>query len=534
MTFSLLAGLGCSDGGGSPGDAGVDAFGVGDAAVLGGSCASAPGESFDPLATYVAPPHASTVMVTTVADSGAGSLRAAVATGGVVGFSSSLAGMTITLGSPIEMGPSVIVDGSGARGLVIDAAQKGGAFHFNGDAPTKLGLFALIIKNGHTMGSGGAISVNGGAVELEVGGVRFESNVAGEGGAIRAGYRSAQVFIHDSVFVGNDGSIANNGFSGGAVSANGGNLHVLRCRFESNIGTTSGAVYAIHANPVIEDSVFIKNKSAGQLGSGAFFADGGGPGDYTNGDQTPGEITLRRSLFIQNRGAGDDSGGGELYAYPPDTVTVEGCTFRDNESNPGRAGALFIHADKVVMVTKTAFIDNHATGSGGAIWADGSATYTFENTLFSGNKCDTDLGGALRMNISDQAKLRISSSTFVDNTATGNGALWLPGVRDVHVTNSIFANNTGRSGAQQVNFPITDDGGNLEWPDPRTMSTLAKSTIADPMLAALSFDQGSWVRAPGAAAIDQAVLPAPLTDQRGARRDAKPDVGSYEHGATCQ
>ena len=503
---------------------------------MGSGCAAPPSEDFDPIAGFQPPALSPTATVTATADSGPGSLREAVGMGGVVGFAPALAGMTITLASTIEIPSSVTIDGSAAKGLTIDAAKHGGAFHFNGDSPTKLGFFALRIIGGNTMGSGGAISVNGGAVELEIGGVRFESNTAGEGGAIRVGYQSPKVFVHDSTFVGNDGSVANNGFSGGAISVSGGHLHVLRSRFESNVGTTTGAVYAIHANPVIEDSVFLKNKSAGDHGSGAFFADGGGPGDYNNGDKTPGEITLRRSLFVENRGAGDDSGAGELYAYPPDIVAVEACAFRKNESNPGRAGALFIHADNAVNITRSAFVDNHATQPGGAIWADGSAIYTLENDLFSGNASDGDLGGALRLNLADTAKLRVASTTFVDNTAqNGNGALWLPGMRDARFTNSIVANNTAVGGSLQVNFPVGDDGGNLEWPDPKMPSTIPNAKVADPALGPLTLDQGSWVRpiALGSPAVNAAVMPAPATDERGASRDGKPDIGSFEVGAMC-
>lgn len=544
----FVLGTACSDRSVSDGPLGASSAdaassldgGTGDGAIDGAvppvGCAGPPEEGFDPASTYVAPTLVPTVIVTSTDDRGPGSLREAVAKGGVVGFAGALAGKTIALLSTIEIGGSVTIDGSAARGLTIDLAQNGGAFHFNGDSATKLRFFSLRIVNGKTTQSGGAISINGGAIDLEIGGVVFESNTAGEGGAIRVGYRSPKVFVHDSTFRRNDGSIANSGFSGGAISVSGGNLHVARCRFDSNVGSTTGAVYAIHANPVIEDSVFVGNKSSGASGSGAFFADGGGPGDYNNGDKTPGEITLRRSLFLRNRGAGDDGGAGELYAYPADTVTVEGCTFHDNESNPGRAGALFIHADQAVNVLRTAFVGNHATSPGGAIWADGSAVYTFENDLFSENVTDSDLGGALRLNVADTAKLRIVSSTFADNRAqNGNGALWLAGMRDVRVKNSIFANNTAMGGAQQINFPVVSDGGNIEWPDPKTASTLPMAKVVDPLLLPVVLDQGAWVRpiAAGSPAVGAAVKPGPAVDQRGAVRDAMPDIGSYELGATC-
>ena len=526
--------------GATSGAGGGDPGGGGQGGVSSGGCASPPPDDFDPLATYPGPGLVADLVVTSTSDAGEGSLRALVASaseGQIIGFDASLAGRTIELAQRIEIGGSITIDGSGAPGLVIDAQQNDGAFHFNGDQQTRLGFFSLTITHGNTLESGGAISVNGAQLDIDIGGVRFLDNSAGEGGAVRIGYRTARSEIHDCFFQGNDGSLTNNGFSGGAISQSGGHLHVARCRFEGNVGSVSGAVYSIHADPVIEDSVFVDNRSAGDHGSGAFFTDGGGPGDYGNGDTTPGEITLRRTRFASNRGAGDDGGACELYAYPPDEITVEGCVFQGNQSSPGRAGALFIHADNTVNVRATAFVDNHATQTGGAIWADGSAVYTFENVLFSGNVGDDDFGGALRLNLPEEAKLRLSSVTLVDNQARdGNGALWLPGMRDVRVTNTIVANNTGSPGAQQINFAVANDGGNFEWPPSgATISTLDGAESADPLLGAIVADLGTWVRPPqpGSPVIGAAVAPSPARDQRGALRDSSPDAGSYELDGVC-
>ncbi len=516
-----------------------DGGGNGDGGSVRG-CNGPPAIDFDPVSSYPGSGLTPSVVVMNGNDDGADSLRAVIAAappGAVVGFAPHLAGTTIRLTRRIELTRSVTIDGGAAPGLTIDGDLKDSALHFNGDAPTKLAVFSLRITRGRTVGSGGAISVNGGALELEIGGVTFVDNAAGEGGAVRAGYRSIQTFVHDSTFLRNDGSLTGSGFSGGAISASGGALHVVRCRFDANVGSTSGAVYAIHANPVIEYSVLVGNRSSGAGGSGAVFVDGGGPGDYGNGITTPGAITLRGLRVEGNRGAGDDGGAAELYAYPFDTVTIESATFRNNQSNPGRAGALFIHADNVVDLRRVAFVGNTATRSGGAIWADGNARYSIENALFSGNASMGDLGGALRMELAATGTLRIASTTIVDNVASGgNGALWLPGIRDVSVRNTIVANNTGSAGAQQINFPVTDGGGNLEWPaSGASTRTLAMARTVDPLLELLAVDEGTWVRAPasGSPALDSAMVPAPALDQRGAHRDATPDTGAFEVGGTC-
>lgn len=510
-------------------------------------CAAPPAEDFNPLTGFTRPAVIPTAAVTSAADSGPGTLRERVSTasaGAVIAFDAGLAGATITLASTIELRGSITLDGSAAPGLTIDGANAVRLFHFNGDAPATIAFFGLRMIRGRTDGSGGAISLNGRAITFEVGGCTFEENAGSEGGAIRVGYaKGTNVSIHDSVFRANNGAIpgSRNGFSGGAISATGGSVHVTRCRFDGNQGPTTGALYTIHSDPVVEDTVFINNQTTRDNGgSGAFFADGGGPGDYnTNYDdpskRIPGQITLRRVRFVNNRGAGDDGGAVEAYAYPMDVVTLESCVFKQNRSQPGRAGAVFIHADKEVHIVGTAFVDNHATSPGGAIWADGSAHYRIENSLFSGNVTDGDLGGALRLNIGNEARLDISSSTFVDNVASrGNGALWLPGQRSAYVKNSIFSNNTGPGWAQQINFPVTDQGGNILWPN-TTNPTLANATAVDPALQPLQVLDGFELREPGSGspAVDGALTPAPSRDMRGALRDARPDIGAVELGGTC-
>lgn len=519
-----------------------------DGATAPPSCGAAPAADFDPRTGYRAPALTPAIVVSAATDDGPGSLRQALrdaAAGAVIGFDSALAGRSIALESTLQLERSVTLDGSAAPGITLDGQERGSILAYSSDTPIALRFFALRFVRGRSPGAGGALNLNGDRVELEVGGCTFEGNGANEGGAIRVGYRRQLALIHDSVFIGNDGAVPGGdraGFSGGAISSIGATLRVSRCRFENNRGPITGAVYSIHSDPVVEDSVFVDNESTGTLGSGAFFADGGGPGDYGTDYTDPrndilGQITLRRTRFERNRGAGDDGGAVEAYAYPLDSVTLEDCVFHANRAAPGRAGAAFIHADRSVRVIRTAFVDNTATNTGGAIWADGDARYEFENVLFSGNAIEGDLGGALRLNISDTAVLRIASSTFVDNTASdANGAIWMAGRRDVRITNSIFANNTFRGGGQQVNFPVDDGGGNLEWPAPSDSTpTIPGAQHVDPLLAPLAEEAGTYTRAPGAdsPAIDTAVAPSPATDLRGFARDARPDIGAHEVGATC-
>jgi len=495
------------------------------------------------LTTFKAPKLTASVIVTTAADSGPGSLRDAVQGApdkAVIAFDKALAGKTIALGGVIELSRSVTITAADAPGLTIDAQQKGGALHFNGDAEARIAIWSLRFINGRTMGSGGAISTNGGKLDLEVGGCSFEQNSAGEGGAIRVGYaHDSTTFIHDSVFSNNDGTLTNSGFSGGAISSTGTELHIARCRFEKNKGSTSGAVYAIHANPLVEDSVFLDNSSVGGGGTGALFVDGGGPGDDNSPSNTLGREMILRSRFDGNRGSGSDGGAVMLWGYLMDTLTIEDSVLHANQcAGAGKGGGAKLHARSSLRVARTAFVDNVSAAQGGGAWLDGEGPFAFENVLFSGNRAEGDRGGGATFNVSGHVDL--SNVSFVGNAAgQGCGAFWLNSKdNDVHLRNSIVAFNTAKNSWEiQAGYPPIDEGGNIEWPDPQAGSRVApKGQLLDPKLSPLTQARGTFSLIPiaGSPAIGNAVAPAPTTDLRGALRDESPDTGAFEAGATCK
>ena len=137
--------------------------------------------------------------------------------------------------------------------------------------------------------------MRGGAIELVdsnnlvVDNSRFIDNVGERSGAIFVGYGS-KATIANSVFDGNDGSVANDDFSAGAISTYGGGegAKVIKSKGGRNIGGDAfldirnttfrnnkgkfGAVYTLLNGLKVEDSVFRNNEGLG--GSGAIFTDG--------------------------------------------------------------------------------------------------------------------------------------------------------------------------------------------------------------------------------------------------------------------
>jgi len=517
-----------------------------------GTCSGVPAIDYDPLEAWVAPALRPTVIVTTAADAGPGSLRAAVADasdGAVIGFDPALTGQTIAFASTIELGKSVTLDGSAAPGLTLDGGDAVRLFQGNTDAPRRFAFFSLRLIRGSTDGSGGALSFNGENLEVEVGGCYFEGNRGTEGGAIRVGYKLVSTtYIHDSTFAGNLGETGSKGFSGGAISATATNLHIARCRFVDNVGAPAGAVYAIHAQPLVEDSVFSRNIS--HEGAGGLFVDGGGPGDNNNVTDVPGRVDVRRVRFEENEGAAANGGAALLWGYPMDDITVEDVVLARNvvEEGPGggpQGGGLKVHIEAVeggpqrFRAARVAFVENVSRNQGGGLWLDGKGAVELENVLFAGNVAEGDRGGGVTFNQSPNAHVTVTHATFVGNRGgVACGAFWLNSdAADVTFRNSIVAFNEGvNSWEFQFGYAPKDGGANIQWPEPTGGSVaLGQALQVDPLVGPLTTMDGTYVHAllPGSPAKDAGSLPTPPTDARGAPRNGPPDIGAYEDGPAC-
>jgi predicted outer membrane repeat protein len=468
------------------------------------------------------------------------------ADGDVIGFSSRLAGKTITPSSALTITASVIIDGSSAPGLVLDGRGRNRILT---TAKAKdIVVQGLTFRNGYSATSGGAIHAgqtdqNQSGGKLTVRGCTFESNSGGRGGAVRVGWRTEGI-IEDCVFSGNDGSIGeekDRGFSGGAIATSqSAKLTVRRCRFESNKGHNGGAIYNILQPLVVESCVFIDNTAQT---SGAIFTDGGNPAGPGNDPANKGEITLNYLRIAGSRGS--SAGGAMLvWAYPGDVITIQGCIFYNNEvtggGDGGKGGAARIHNPGSLLIAGSGFADNRAYQQGGALWIDGGGPVVMENVTFSGNAVERDAGGGFNYN--GNGVVRINGALFADNFAgRACGAFWF-GKKDLDmvVKNTIFAfNEAGQNaGERHMGYRPAFEGGILEYVDdyPQRGRASDSSAFADPLLGELQEIDGMLVRPllPGSPAIGLGTNHAPRADARGALRDNQPDSGPFEYGAVCR
>lgn len=496
-----------------------------------------------------------TVTVTSTADSGPGSLRAAIAAapaGSVIKFATTLANKTIQLTSgEIFLARNITIDGSGVPDLVLSGNNRSRIFQVgNSQTPVQATFKGLTLANGN--GQGAQVPGMGGAINgsnyarIKLVDTVLKNNKAGRGGALQVG-TGAQVTILNSVFDGNDGTLTNNGKSGGAISTNSaggsggpGFMVIENSRFTNNRGFNGGAVYNISLPVTVKNSVFLNNTAIGE-GGGALFSDGAGPGGP--GTTTGGTIRIEGSSFEGNQAKG---GGGALYiySYGTDKLVVEDSTLLKNtvtnsSKNLARGGGLEVNGGTVTL-RNVGVANNVAEKQGGGLWVQTGKAVNVVNSTFTSNRVINDAGGAMFLNTGSTAPVNIVNSTLVHNVAgRANGALWMNSGNKNSITlrNSIVAFNTaGDRNQNQVGYTPRDGGGNIEFPAPvgRYIRVAANSRIVDPQLGPLMKVGNDLVHPllAGSPAINTGVKVSgvPTQDQRQFSRDSQPDVGAFERG----
>jgi hypothetical protein len=418
----------------------------------------------------------SNVVVASSADSGPGSLRAAIESavpGEVITFANSLRGQTIALASPLLVDTSLTVSGfsngptiSGNGVTEILMISKGASVN----------LTTLTIANGNAT-RGGAIDNAG---NLTIKSSALSSNVAigsattaGAGGAIY-NETGATLTIINSTLSGNeaiDGVASGGTASGGAVECALASTTSLRgSTFSSNFAISSqgpggramgGAIDVTLATVAITNSRFVGNLASGfSLGQSGAINNSGG-------------VTIRGSVFTSNRatatGLGGSADAGAVGTVGSDRfiarADIAKSSFNLNQAiafaggdgtvtmSSAMGGALRASgAYSAVNVNKSSFIGNQAIAAtpssssagnvlagiavGGAIENDSGARFSVATSVIKGN---TARGGAVgpngtggaafgggagsfNMNINNPTpSLALTNTSVIGNSAQGGG-----------------------------------------------------------------------------------------------------------------
>lgn len=386
-----------------------------------------------PTSTAHAAPSA-TITVINTGNSGAGSLRAAIAAaaaGDTIDFAPGLSGQTITLTSgELLINQALTIDGGG----VITVSGNNASRVFNIGGSGVVTLTGLTIRDGFASGTGGGGILNdGGWLLLQSSTVISNTGSSGGGLHNRNGGRatiSAATVISNHAGV-NGGGVFNVG-SGSVVTIT--NDSQIR---DNGAGNTGGGVYS----GVAGSSVLV---SASTIASNTATTDGGGI--YITNSSV---VTLTNGTLVQDNSA--DASGGGLYTLSGGRATIDASSVLSNTAISSHGGGIYSGGFGGIALANGSVVQaNRAGGRGGGIFVIDTNLVTIDASKILSNSAGTDGGGLANTN---QARLVVSNSEIALNTAgaTGGGIL----NRDSGVLtvthSSILTNSVGTNGGGLYN-----------------------------------------------------------------------------------
>ena len=432
--------------------------------------------------------------VTNCNDSGTGSLRAAVVSGGTTTFALSPPCSTITLTSgPITLATNVIISGPGAALLAVSGGGVSQVFVIS--AGVNATISGLTIENGNnTSGVGGGIDNRGGTVTVSdrtisgntdahaAGGICNGDGGDG-GGTLCDG--SGTLTLTNSTVSGNTAS-----GTGGGIANGSGTLTVLNSTISGNVTNQGvnggGGISNSSGTMVITNSTISGNSSPGAFGNG------GGIYNGVNGTATLTNSTVSGNVAGGKHGGGD---GGGIANFSGDTLTLTNSTVSGNTASVG--------------------------GSGGGIFNEGGsvslAYSTISANILGKNKVQNGFG----------------VGADIDNFVSGTLSL----------LSTIVAYSTPPSASDcTLVAPLTDLGYNLDSDGSCTLTLPTDLSDVDPLLSPLAANGGP-TETMAMAFTSPALNFIPFgangcgstitTDQRGMLRPfghAGCEIGAYEFG----
>jgi predicted outer membrane repeat protein len=233
--------------------------------------------------------NAATHTVTTTANSGAGSLRAAItaaASGDEIVFSAALNGSTIQFQGSEWLSKNLTITGNGVGNTIIDAN--------NTDRMFIVDVGYTVAINNLTLQKFGGFFLGGGAF-LVRGTLNLNNCVVKDCKALGGGVFSndqGNINVTDCEFTGN---ISGNGNNGGVYTSYQGSFNALRCTFANNSCTNiGGAICNFYSQMTINNCTFFGN-TATNMGGAIFYS------------QWVGSLSVTNSTFSGN--SAGNSGG---------------------------------------------------------------------------------------------------------------------------------------------------------------------------------------------------------------------------------
>ena len=361
--------------------------------------------TFSPAAGFSATTYTVTVqrrdalVVTTGSDSGAGSLRQALAD------------------AASASGPDLITFAPALNGATISLST--GAL-----TVADVTLDATALANGLTLNGGGTdriISVTGGSV-VSLRGLTFTGGSSAGGGAIYNN-SSANLSLEFCTLSGNTATST----GGGAVFNDAATLALAHCTLNGNVtNTTGGGAIFSRTGTLTLDGCTLSGNTC--IGGNSF--NGGGGAIRTSANTN----TLLRCTLSGNTAPGAH-GGALLFTGTPgvNTVTCLECTFSNNSSTLfGGAIRGFSLSLTLANCTFTGNTLNDPASEGGAIYSTTNAGFFVTHCTVVNNHAEKDGGGIVLTagTITDSIVAKNTAAAFADvvgpATTTGRNIITVP------------------------------------------------------------------------------------------------------------
>jgi Right handed beta helix region len=434
--------------------------------------------------------HAAVVTVTTLADSGAGSLRDAVGAanaGDVIQFSAGLSG-AIVFHAPLQLSKDVSIVGNGAVALDGNDAVQVLKIQ-NG---TQVTLDSLTIQHGYDAFGGGIY--NEGRLTLKHCTIRDNHATFGGGLLVESAPGSSYALL-DSFVIDNEAVLSGGGIYDNAQA----DSSIARSEIAGNLtGDSGGGLVFFSAHALAIDHSTI----SGNYGAGTGVTAGGGIAVFGSG---------RTDISYSTVAANKTYLGGGIYVYSTGASTMN--------------------------LTATLVAGNSAIADGGGIFVRRGTLNAF-NTTIAENIAGLGSGGGLGVQVtgSDTASVVLASSTIAFNLATSNAGGIYVGSGSLSLQDTLVGSNASTANPD-MKGAFTSLGSNLVQQRGASSGYIASDLPdgSDPKLNVLGFNGGptdTLSLQPGSAASN--AIPAAnctniLLDQRGYRRLwGACDIGAFD------
>jgi len=287
------------------------------------------------------------LVVTSNADSGAGSLRQAIADACVGGSITFNGDTSIILESELSLNKRLTVDG-GSHAVTVSGNDAVRVFNIGASGVVTLSHLS-IVSGTAGFGSGGGI------------------------------YNEGQLRVYDSTIADNAATFMTN--SGGGIY-NSGTLTMRNSTLANNSANTGGGLYNTGGTVTVEASTLSSN-TALRYGGGLY---------TTGGTVTVDASTLAHNQVTQSNYCGGGNGGGGLY-NAGGNLTVQNSTLADNAASTNCGGGLY-NAGRATVRAST--LSGNAADYGGGIWNE-SGYLELQQTIVanssSGHDCHCGVNG---------------------------------------------------------------------------------------------------------------------------------------------